>query len=203
VLWVKICGVRREEDALAAAEAGADAIGINFARESPRYLAPGAARQVAEAVRGRLSVVGVFVNATSEEIRRVDAQVGLDRIQLHGEEPPSLLAEFAPRAYKAFRIARREDLSALAVYGGPFYLLDAHTPLARGGTGVVGDWSLAREAARFGKIVVAGGLTPETVAAAIRAAEPFGVDVASGVESAPGVKDARRIAAFVAAARAV
>lgn len=198
---VKICGVRRVEDAVAAADAGAGAVGLNFWRVGPRYLEPAAARAVADAVRGRLLVVGVFVDAPYEEIVDVDARVGLDRLQLHGGEPPELVARFAGKAYKALRVSCEADLAVLSAYGGPCYLLDTHVPGQVGGTGRSFDWALAAKAKRYGRIVLAGGLTSENVAEAVRAAQPYGVDVASGVETAPGVKDPAKIAAFVAAVR--
>jgi phosphoribosylanthranilate isomerase len=200
-LWVKICGVRRPEDAVAAARAGASAIGLNFAAESPRRVSRGEARAIADEVRGRVEVVGVFVNAPYEEIVRLDEAVGLDRIQLHGEETPEMVARFGGKAYKAVRVGAPRDVADLGRWGGPWVLLDAFAPNARGGTGASFDWALARGAGRGARVVLAGGLTPENVAEAVRAAGPAGVDTASGVERAPGVKDPERIAAFVRAAR--
>lgn len=200
-LWIKICGIRRVDDALAAADAGADAIGLNFWRNGKRFVDPGAARAIADAVRGRVQIVGVFVDASAGEIEAVDAAVGLDLFQLHGDEPPELPARWPGRAYKAVRVRRAEDLERLARYGGPFYLVDAWAANAPGGTGRRVDARWAREARRYGRIVLAGGLTPDNVAEAVRQIEPWGVDVASGVERAPGVKDAARISAFVKAAR--
>jgi phosphoribosylanthranilate isomerase len=199
-LWVKICGVRRPEDAVASVRAGASAIGLNFAAESPRRVRPAEARAIVQAVRGRLEVVGVFVNAPHEEIVRLDEEVGFDRIQLHGEETPEMVTRFAGKAYKAVRVGAARDVADLGRWGGPWILLDAFAPNVRGGTGAAFDWALAREAGRSARVVLAGGLTPENVAEAVRAARPVGVDTASGVESAPGVKDPERIAAFVRAA---
>jgi phosphoribosylanthranilate isomerase len=198
---VKVCGICRIEDAVAAAAAGADAIGINFFAGSPRCVPRPAARAIAEAVRGRVVVVGVFVDAGFDEIAAVRAEVGLDRVQLHGDEPPELLRRLGGVAYKAVRLRSREDLARLASYPGPEVLIDAFVAGVHGGTGARIETSLAREAARAGRVWLAGGLTPENVALAVREVRPYGVDVSSGVERSPGVKDAEKIAAFVRSAR--
>lgn len=200
-LWVKICGVRREEDARAAVAAGASAIGLNFFPGSRRFISRERARAVADAVRGQVTLVGVFVDASPEEIEAADSEVGLDLYQLHGGEPPETVARWPGKAYKALRIATRADLAQLTRYPGPRYLLDTKVVGTFGGTGQTFDWTLAAGAGDHGEIVLAGGLTPDNVAEAVRIARPFGVDTAGGVESAPGVKDAGLLAAFVRAAR--
>ena len=201
-LWIKICGITNDSDARAAAEAGADAIGLNFARESPRCVAVEDAAEIADAVRGRATVVGVFVNALVDQILSVDKHVRFDRIQLHGDEGPEVLRRLGERAYKAFRVTHDADVRELSLYPGPWHLLDARVAGAYGGTGRTFDWTLARAAAVYGSIIVAGGLGPDNVAEAVRVARPFGVDTASGVEVRPGVKDAAKMEAFVHAARA-
>lgn len=202
---VKICGLTRPEDAAAAVRAGADWLGLNFWPRSKRYGEPARARAVAEAARaaGSVELVGVFVNQDADEVERIAAQVGLDRVQLHGDESPAYCARFRGRYLKALGLRSRDDLARMADYDCDVFLID--TPSAGyGGSGVVGDWSLAAEAVATGRrIVLAGGLRPDNVGAAIAAVRPYGVDVAGGVESAPGVKDADRMAAFVAAVRAL
>lgn len=198
---VKVCGVTRVDDALASVDAGADAIGLNFWEPSPRHVAPRAARAIADAVRGRTLIVGVFVDATLDEIRRVRDEVGLECVQLHGDEPPELLAQLLPHAYKALRAGDASVIDRVRAYPGEHVLLDASVPGMPGGTGRTFDWALARGVARERKLTLAGGLLPENVAAAVALVQPYCVDVASGVEVSPGRKDLARMRAFVAAAR--
>lgn len=200
-LWIKLCGITSARDARDAADAGADAIGLNFAPESPRRVALEDALEIAEAVRGRVEVVGVFVNALEAQVVAYARALRLDRLQLHGDEAPDLLRRLGERAFKAVRVASEADVRELSLYPGPWHLLDARVSGAYGGTGHTFDWGLAREASRYGSIIVAGGLTPDNVGEAVRQATPFGVDTASGVELRPGVKDAAKMEAFVRAAR--
>jgi phosphoribosylanthranilate isomerase len=200
-LFVKICGVTSASDAEVASAAGADAIGINFWPGSKRYIGSlerARAVAAAAAATGR-TVVGVFVNAAADEIARALEFVHL--VQLHGDETPAFAARFAGRYVRAVRVSGEASLAELSAFTCPWYLLDAAVP-GYGGQGRPFDWSLARRAAAAHKIVLAGGLTPENVAEAVHAVGPYGVDVASGVESAPGRKDAARVRAFVQAARA-
>src|SRR4051812_27362852 len=192
-MWVKICGVRRAEDARAAVRAGADAIGLNFFAGSARCVSEREAGDAADAARAEaasrgvhVDVVGVFVNERPARIAALDAALAFERIQLHGEEPPDECAQYGTRALKALRIASRADLVPLRAYvaaGVGRVLLDARAPGdARGGTGHTFDWALVDEArADCGarglavpELVLAGGLGPENVAAAVRAARPFG-----------------------------
>jgi phosphoribosylanthranilate isomerase len=209
--FVKICGVRTPDDALACARAGADAVGLNFWPRSKRYLgaspaapfadALAAAHAVARAVGPAVRRYGVFVDAPLADVQRALAEGAIDVAQLHGDEPPAYCAQLA--AYmKALRLRDDASLAALDAYGGELVLVDADAP-DYGGSGLRADVDLARRAAARRRVVLAGGLTPENVAAAIAAVRPFGVDVAGGVESAPGVKDPRKIVAFVTAARSV
>jgi len=208
-MHIKICGLTQLDDALAAVEAGADYLGFNFYARSPRYLTPEAcARLCAELARRNLRVTtaGIFVNQPPAEVASVLDYCGLNLAQLAGDEPPEHLTLLWGRAFKAVRdaAAAAADLAALAQFspGWPAFLLDAAAPGAYGGTGQVGDWpSAAKLAARY-PIFLAGGLNPANVAAAIEAVRPWGVDVASGVERAPGQKDQAKIKAFVQAARA-
>jgi phosphoribosylanthranilate isomerase len=197
---VKICGVTSVEDALMCVEAGADAIGVNFAPRSPRRIALELARRIVAALPAKVVKVGVFVDATESELRDAIEQVGLGCVQLHGDEPPELVAAFLPHAYKALRVRGREALALAARYPGEHILLDAYVPGVAGGTGATFDWTLAAELAQIRQVTLAGGLTPSNVADAVREVRPFCVDVASGVESAPGRKDRAKVRAFIEAA---
>lgn len=201
MVHVKVCGVTSLEDATMCVEAGVDAIGLNFWPRSVRRCELATARAIVQALSGRALFVGVFVGADFDELTRVKAEVGLGCLQLHGEEPPALLARFLPHAYKALRV-RDESIHALVRdYPGEHVLLDAYVAGMPGGTGAVFDWQLASEVARERKLTLAGGLTPDNVADAVRAVRPFCVDTASGVESAPGVKSAALVRAFVERAK--
>ena len=205
----KICGVTLPDDAAAVALAGADFIGLNFWAKSKRYLAPERAPMIAGVVRstGPAKLVGVFVDADPDEILAVAGRVELDIIQLHGDEDPDTCKRIVDAVYrpvwKAIAVRDARDIQALDRYPVDAILLDAPTA-GRGGAGASFDHALAREARqRFPalKIVLAGGLAPGNVAAAIAQVQPWAVDVASGVEAAPGVKDRDKVAAFVTAAR--
>jgi phosphoribosylanthranilate isomerase len=202
-VFVKICGVRTLEDALACAEAGADAIGFNLWPGSKRFLAVDAAAEIARALPpGGPRRFAVFVDAAAEEVERVLALGVADVAQLHGDETPDYCARFGARFVKAIRLRDAASLDALERYGGELALVDADAP-GYGGSGRRADWTLAAAAAKRRKLLLAGGLTPDNVADAVRAVAPFGVDVAGGVERAPGIKDWKKIAAFVAAAKGV
>jgi len=197
---VKICGITSVADGLAAAEAGADMIGLMFYEQSPRYVTLAAAAEIARAVPPFVMKVGVFVNAPEEFVIRAIAECGLGLLQFHGAEPPEFCTRFGVMSLKAFRIRDAASLAALPQYPTDAYLLDAYSASGLGGTGEKFNWDLAIEAQKFGKpIFLAGGLTPENVAAAVRQVRPFAVDVSSGVESAPGRKDPAKVAAFIPA----
>ncbi len=221
---VKICGITNVQDALAAVEAGADYLGFIFYPKSPRYVTPTQARAIVEALRAERGadpgqkgntkyqgpkLVGVFVNVPLDQVLAVLEATQLDYAQLHGEEPPTVLEALAGRGYKAIRPTSLQEALELAHrYGplgspdGPQLLLDAHVPNAYGGTGHPVDWEIAAAvAARCPRLLLAGGLTPANVAQAVRTVRPWGVDVSSGVERAPGQKDPAAIQAFVAQAR--
>jgi phosphoribosylanthranilate isomerase len=206
---VKICGVTQLDDAARASATGADFVGLNFWEKSKRRVALDRAAALAAAIRGAgaAKVVGVFVDADLAMVSTVLAAVELDILQLHGDEPPELVTAIAGAAqrpvWKALPIAAPADLDTLARWPVEALLLDTPTP-GRGGSGVTFDWSIAREARRrypARNFRLAGGLTPDNVARAIAEVQPWGVDVASGVEAAPGIKDAAKLAAFIAAAR--
>jgi phosphoribosylanthranilate isomerase len=198
---VKLCGVTSVADAELCVDAGADAIGLNFHERSPRSVSVTAAREIAERVKGRSLIVGVFVDADFERITEVTRAVGLECVQLHGDEPPELLARLLPHAYKVIRVRDRSSIEQAARYGGDHVLLDAYVPGEPGGTGKTFAWHLAEGLARTRRVTLAGGLVPGNVAAAIAAVRPYAVDVASGIERAPGVKDEALVRAFVAAAK--
>lgn len=202
-LFVKVCGITSEEDAALAAEAGADGVGLVFWPKSPRAVGIEAARRIASAVPASVVRVGVFVDASAETITRAVEAVGLDLVQLHGDERPELLASLPLRAWKALRVGSAltpADVAPWAAAAG--LLLDARVAAAPGGTGQAFDWTLARAVRdRISFLVLAGGLDADNVMRAIEVARPDGVDVSSGVEKEPGRKDAARVRAFVKAAR--
>jgi len=201
---VKICGLTRCDDAGAAAEAGADALGFMFYEPSPRHVT---CAQAAEIIRGLppfVAKVGVFVDPTEELVHRAVAECGLDTLQFHGHEPPKFCRKFGLKVIKAFRIRDLDSLQSLPAYAtdADAWLLDRFVPGQPGGTGARFNWDLALEAKKLGRpIVLAGGLTPENVGEAVRQVRPFAVDVSSGVEAAPGQKDLRKMRAFIGAAK--
>jgi phosphoribosylanthranilate isomerase len=197
---IKICGIKTVTDALAAMDAGADLIGFNFYPKSPRYIDVGRCRDIMAVMRkfGHITYVGVFVNASVAEIRATMETCGLSLAQLHGDETAETLDALNGKAFKAFR-GIPADMNGFAREVAPAFLLDASIKDAYGGTGVTADWNGAAELAKNYPLLLAGGLTPENVTDAVRQVKPWGVDVASGVESAPGVKDAGKMKAFVRA----
>ncbi|TKD10390.1 phosphoribosylanthranilate isomerase [Polyangium fumosum] len=200
-LHVKICGFTRVDDVEAAVSAGADMIGLNFVSGSPRRIDVTLARALVSAARGRVEIVGVVADLDPARVAELVAEVGLDRVQLHGDELPEVIDALGPRAFKALRIGGAEDVALAARYGGDLLLVDARVPGQQGGTGVRVDPALVVELARARRVLLAGGLGPDNVAEAVRVVRPWGVDVASGVESAPGIKDERKMRVFVSEAR--
>ena len=202
-LLVKICGVTSIEDAEMCIREGADAIGLNFVDASPRRVSVADARAIADASRGRTKVIGVVANMPLAAMRKLLDDAGLDQLQLHGDETADDVRALLPRAYKGVRIATSEDVAHADSFPGDDLLLDAKSSKGLGGTGTVFDWSLAKDIATRRCITLAGGLTPDNVAEAIRAISPYRVDVASGVEVAsnPRKKDVSRVRAFLAAVK--
>ena len=199
---VKICGITSEADALAAAEAGADAIGLMFYEGSPRHVTLEQAKAISAALPQHVMRVGVFVNAEEAFVHQALTECMLNILQFHGDETPEECSRYPVMTLKAFRVQGEETLAQLEAYPSQGYLLDAYVKDALGGTGATFNWDLAVRAQEFGKpIFLAGGLTPENVAEAVRKVQPFGVDVSSGVESEPGRKDAEQMRTFVAAAK--
>jgi phosphoribosylanthranilate isomerase len=201
ITHVKICGVTTVADALLCVEAGASAIGLNFVPSSPRRVSPHVARTIARAVHGRTLIVGVVADMGVKAMRALLREAELECLQLHGDETTAVLEAVLPHAYKAVRVRSADDVARARRYGSAYLLADAYAPGALGGTGATFDWSLVTELAAERRLTLAGGPTPENVAEAIRAVRPYAVDVASGVESAPGKKDERRVRAFIEAAR--
>lgn len=203
MIWIKICGLRRPEDVAVALQAGADALGFNFWTGTQRYISPAEAAPLIQSVPAGVLTVGVFVDAPVEHMLEVAAATGIRAIQLHGAEPPGAVEALAAyRTIKALRIGEHLDPAQLRAYAkADVILLDRAVSGMAGGTGQRFDWSLAVEAKHYATILLAGGLNPGNVAEAIRQVRPWGVDVASGVETAPGVKDARLVREFIARAR--
>jgi len=201
---VKICGITNREDAECAARCGADAIGFVFA-DSPRRVTPEQAREILQGLDPFVTAVGVFVNRPVAQVRQALEISGCSAAQLHGEEGEEDIAALAPFAViKAVRVRGRLDGADLTRYkGANAILLDAYSPEREGGTGARSDPAVAAAVVREGwRVIVAGGLTPENVAAVVAMAAPYGVDVSTGVESAPGRKDHEKVARFIAAVRA-
>jgi len=186
---VKICGITNLEDALFAAEAGADALGFVFYAKSPRCIAPDRAREIILRLPPFVTKVGVFVNEELDRVTELMAHCSLDYAQLHGDEPPEQVAALALRVIKAVQVRSAADIERLAQYQAVAYLLDTYHPTKPGGTGETWDWELAAAAKQYGPVILAGGLIPENVGEAIERVHPYAVDVSSGVEAAPGIKD--------------
>jgi phosphoribosylanthranilate isomerase len=194
---VKVCGIRRAEDALLAVELGASAIGLIFWPQSARAIDTDTAAAIVRALPPFVTSVGVFVNQPREEVLKIADAVRLGAVQLHGDEPPAWYASFPRQVIKSVPVGDGFEVDALhAIPANATVLLDAHDPVRRGGTGRVIDWSLAAAAARTRPVILSGGLTPENVRAAATTVQPYAVDVASGVESSPGVKDHAKLRAF-------
>lgn len=224
-VYVKVCGITRLKDAMIAVEYGASALGFVFYDASPRHVDFATAARIVSALPRHIAAVGVFVNPSVEQLKEAVERIGLDAVQLHGDEPPEFLLQidliaprgsrptgFLPRVaagqpsrvatIKAVRVRDEQSLTLLSKYTSDLWLLDAYVAGVRGGTGKKFDWTLASTAVRMGPpVVIAGGLRPENVASAIRAVNPHAVDVSSGVECSPGVKDARLLRAFIDAVR--
>ena len=211
---IKICGIRTFDEAMASVEAGADMLGFNFYPPSPRYITPGDCMRLVvrleTALRehiGQVMLVGVFVNAPAKFVYAVFRDCHCDLIQLSGDEPPEMLNTLGARAYKALRPESPAALAEAVTRSHrptvtPAWLVDAYRPGQYGGTGQTADWGLASQLAAHSPLLLAGGLRPDNVGEALRQVNPWGVDVASGVESSPGVKDIQKIQEFVRAVRA-
>ena len=205
---IKICGITNVQDGLTAVSLKTDMLGFNFYPRSKRYITPAACAELIAELEARgahATWVGVFVNSPIEEVREIVAQCGLHLAQLHGDEPPSMLTELGDVAFRAIRPASAAEaerqIATLPHRPPPAFLIDAYHPSEYSGSGAVGDWDLAKSIAARTSILLAGGLTAENVKTAVSQVNPWGVDVASGVESAPGIKDAAKMKSFIRQAR--
>jgi phosphoribosylanthranilate isomerase len=199
---VKICGITNPADAQAAVAAGADALGFIFYEKSPRHVLLNTAAEISKPLPPFVMRVGVFANAPEDFILRAIRECGLSLLQFHGDEPPEFCTRFGLMSLKAFRIRDAESLKEIPPYQTDAVLLDGFSSATLGGTGENFNWDLAIEAQKFGKpVFLAGGLTPENVAEAVRKVRPFGVDVSSGVEISPGKKEHQKVRDFIANVR--
>ena len=194
---VKVCGITRLEDALLAVELGVDALGFNFVQGSPRRVEPDQARAICAALPPLLVKVGVFADELPRVMEATALLAGMNCLQLHGDEPPEACATIGLPWYKAFRVRPEFQPEEVTRYAAGTFLLDTFVPDRRGGTGATFDWSIARLASAYGRVILAGGLEAGNVEEAIAVSRPYAVDVNSGVESAPGRKDRRRLAEFM------
>ena len=203
MVYVKICGIMNVRDARLAARLGADALGFNFFKGSPRYIKPTRAKAIIAALPPFITTVGVFVDVAPEDVLEICRFCNLDAAQMHGNETPAQVSAVrGVRRIKAIRVQSERDIETCPRYHVDAYLLDAFDPGEFGGTGKQFNWALAKEAAQFGPIILAGGLDPDNVAEAIQTAAPYAVDVASGIETAPGKKNKNAMAEFIRQAKA-
>ena len=204
---IKICGITNANDAAQAVASGADALGFVLYRKSPRFVEPATVRELVADLPPFVLSVGVFVNESAEVVRNLMDQCGLSLAQLHGDETAAYCEQLGRPALKALRLKDRGSFLALAEFQGRAnirgFVIDAFSDQAYGGTGHTADWTLAAEAAKAAPILLAGGLTPANVFQAIQSVRPYGVDVSSGVEAAPGRKDPAKVKAFIESARLV
>jgi phosphoribosylanthranilate isomerase len=194
---IKICGITNLEDAMAAAELGVDALGFNFYKKSPRYIDPQKAAEIIAQLPPFIMPVGIFVNEREEKIRDAMFTTGIKVLQFHGDERPEFCDRFATRVIKAFQVKDKESLKHMVHYHVSALLLDSYREGVRGGTGVTFDWHLAVVAKTFGRVILAGGLTPKNVVEAVKLVQPYAVDVAGGVEKEKGIKDHSKMKKFV------
>lgn len=194
---IKVCGVTRVEDAVFAVEAGATLIGLNFVPASPRCVSVEVARKLVTAINGRAEVVGVVANLEPTQLLSLRQAAQLDTLQLHGDELPESLEGLSVNDYKAVRISDAKDVELARRYPGHRILVDAKVPGVLGGSGHVFDWHLVAELAKERQLLLAGGLTPDNVGVAVSQVHPWAVDVASGVESAPGLKSPEKVLSFI------
>ena len=198
---VKICGITNVGDALAAVRAGADALGFVFA-PSPRRVSPTRARKIIRAIGPWVASVGVFVNEKPQRVRKIAAFCGLTAVQLHGDESADYARKLAPlKVIKAFRVSKRADLRRVGHYDADAFLFDAKVEGSYGGTGKTFDWGILKRRALRKPVILSGGLHPGNVRQAVRTLRPYGVDVSSGVEKAPGKKDAVKVRTLIRRAK--
>ena len=198
---IKVCGTTNLKDALFAVDSGADAIGFIFCKKSPRYILQKEAKDIVVKLPPFVETVGVFVNETSDKVNRIAEQCKLTAIQLHGDESPAFCRRIKRRVIKAFRVRDANSFKGMANYDVSGFLLDSYNDESRGGTGKTFDWNLALRAKKQGPIILAGGLNPYNVYTAIHRVKPYGVDVCSGVEKSPGIKDSAKMDEFIKSVR--
>ena len=198
---IKICGITNIEDAMAAVDYGADALGFNFFKKSPRYIEPHKAAEIIAQLPPFIVPVAIFVNEREERIREILTSACIHGVQFHGDETPEFCQRFGNHVIKAFQVKDKESIKHMAHYRVSAYLLDSYREGVRGGTGVTFDWHLAVVAKTFGRIILAGGLNPDNVAEAVKLVQPYGVDVAGGVEREKGIKDHGKLKKFITEVR--
>ena len=198
---VKICGITNVSDALAAADYGADAVGFVLYKNSPRYIDPAAVKNIISQLPPFVTTVGVFADGTEKEVLSTVEECGLDVIQLQGDEPADYCRRLGSRVIKAIRVRDKFSLNRMIPYKVRAFVLDTYREGELGGTGRTFDWSLAVDAKKFGKIILAGGLTPENIGPAIEQVRPYGVDVSTGVEERLGKKDHSKLKRFIETAK--
>jgi len=203
MIKVKICGITNKEDALYAAECGADALGFIFYEKSPRYIEPDNAKTIIAALPPFVTTVGVFVNKDFNDIRDITLLTGVTVVQLHGDESPSYCNLVEGKLIKAIRVKNDSSIEGLKKYDVDTFLLDSFDKNSFGGSGLTFDWKLAEKAKQYGKIILAGGLTPDNVEEAVKKVAPYGVDVNSGVEKKPGIKNKNKVKKFIIRSKAV
>ncbi|MEW6676046.1 MAG: phosphoribosylanthranilate isomerase [Nitrospirota bacterium] len=201
---VKICGITNLDDAMAAANFGADALGFVFFKGSPRYISPDDAGAIIRRLPSFITTVGVFVNENTDRIEEIIKLTGIDVVQLHGDESPEM-CNISRRIIKAIRVKSLNSLDPLKNYKDRVsaFLLDTFTPDIFGGTGQIFNWDIATDAKQFGRIILAGGLTPDNITEAVRRVTPYGVDVSSGVEAEKGKKDRKKMKLFIEKAKGI
>jgi phosphoribosylanthranilate isomerase len=203
MIRVKICGITNLEDALMAIEAGADALGFVFHAKSPRFITPDKAGEIIRELPPFVTTVGLFVNSDIGFVNSTVDSCGIDIIQLHGDETADFCSRVNRRVVKVFRIRNEESLAFIKDYRVSGFLFDAYSPEAYGGTGKTFNWDIAREAKKYGPVILAGGLTPDNVRQAVERVNPYAVDVSSGVEATPGRKDPVKVREFIKMAKGV
>ena len=194
---VKICGMTQLKDALFAVEQGVDAVGFIFYKKSPRAVTMKTVREIIAKLPPLVDTVGVFVNESAERLNKIADYCGLDLVQLHGEESPAFCRKIHRRVIKAFRVKDLQSIKQLEKFPVSGFLLDTFSDDLHGGTGKTFDWNLALPAKKMGPVILAGGLTPRNILQAVRQVRPYGVDVCSGVEKSPGIKDFEKVRAFL------
>jgi phosphoribosylanthranilate isomerase len=194
---VKICGMTQLQDAVFAVEQGADAVGFIFYKKSPRAVTMKTVREIISKLPPLVDTVGVFVNESVDRVNKIADYCGLDLVQLHGEESPAFCRKIKRRVVKAFRVKDLQSIKQLEKYPVSGFLLDTFSENLHGGTGKTFDWTLALPAKKIGPVILAGGLTPRNIRQAVSQVRPYGVDVCSGVEKSPGVKDLEKVRAFL------